>query len=101
MGGRTTSSRIPTSGTVLQPSQVQVRHSPLPSETSRSNRTRTCLLDAILESTELDYTEGFRPVWLSSDARTSTYIEFGLSNGVTTLIFFLFVFRLQTHIYCR
>ena len=61
MGRRKTSSLIPVDGAVLSRSNIVARISPLPSSVN-SYKAKSCLLDALLLTTERDYQDGFKTI---------------------------------------
>ena len=88
MGRRNTSSRIPTTRGTLETSIELTRRTPLHSTPALTNRnkTKTCLLDAILVSTEVDYKSGFKSLWMHTDTKTSAHVGFSLINGITSIV---------------
>lgn len=83
--GRRRSSQVPVHGSVLSKDQSAARRTPLPSASTPS-RSKACLLDAILITTEVDYTNGFKTLWQPTDAQTTAHIEVALAEGVSSLV---------------
>ncbi|KAL8783969.1 MAG: hypothetical protein Q9195_009224, partial [Heterodermia aff. obscurata] len=84
MGRRKTTSLIPVEGAVLQRSQALARTSPLPSS-AHPSKSKTCFLDALLLTTEKDYSNGFKTIWQCDDSQASVHVEFAMKEGISTL----------------
>ena len=85
MGRRKISSLIPVDGAVLSRSNIAVRISPLPSAL-KSFKSKSCLMDALLLTTEQGYQDGFKTIWHCDDSHVSAHVEFAMKQGISSVI---------------